>query len=132
IRMRVSHILLFPDSSRSMAQVKVLADSICTAVKKGADYDSMCRLYSMDGVRNRPQCDLSYFHQGVMVRPFEEAILKHNKGEVFTVQTEFGLHVVKNLEQPIKDRERLTYIMLYVSTRGHVVTNVGYSVFRRK
>ena len=52
-----------------------------------------------------------------MVEEFEREILKHKRGEIFPVDARFGRHIVKVLENPVKDSCRVYYVILQVRNR---------------
>lgn len=86
---RCAHILVEKES---------LAKEILEKIKKGESFAKLAEQYSIDGSRRRGG-DLGFFPKGMMVKPFEEAAFKLNKGEVSgLVKTEFGYHIIKRLE----------------------------------
>lgn len=87
------------------------AYQILTDINNGSDYNTMCRLYS-DDKNKKPDCDLGWFFNTMMVKEFGDEILKHKLGDVFIVETKFGYHVVKMLGEPYKDLERINYVIL--------------------
>ncbi len=66
------------------------ADSIVKALKGGADFGTLAAAYSLD-----PRYDLGHFAPEMMVAPFGETVAAHKPGDIFTVETQFGLHVVE-------------------------------------
>lgn len=77
------HILL--DRSRAAS-----ADSLVKAIKGGKSIFDLAPLYSKD-----PTVDLGMFAPETMVEPFAEAIMAARPGDVFTVETQYGVHVVE-------------------------------------
>ncbi|MCK7538956.1 MAG: peptidyl-prolyl cis-trans isomerase [Marinilabiliales bacterium] len=39
--------------------------------------------------------DLGWFSEGMMIVPFNNACFSGNKGDLVTVETTFGLHIIK-------------------------------------
>ena len=109
-RMRAGNIFIDPKGS-SAKKAKALAENILKQLQKGASYDAMCQKYKNDSNENF-ECDLGWFFQGRMVPEFENEILKHKKGDYFVTQTEFGYHVVKILDNPVKDRQQVRLVQL--------------------
>lgn len=88
-KIRCAHILVEKES---------LAKEILDKLTKGESFARMAEQYSIDGTRKRGG-DLGFFGHGMMVKPFEEAAFKLNKGETSgVVRTEFGYHIIKRLE----------------------------------
>lgn len=77
------HILLNPMRASS-------ADSLVRAIKGGAAIADLAPAYSID-----PTVDLGVFAPEMMVEPFAEAVRTANRGDVFTVDTQYGTHVVE-------------------------------------
>jgi peptidyl-prolyl cis-trans isomerase C len=88
-RIRCAHILVQKESE---------AKEILEKINKGESFAKLAEQYSLDGSRKRGG-DLGFFGHGMMVREFEQAAFKLNKGEVSgVVKTQFGYHIIKRLE----------------------------------
>ena len=88
-KIRCSHILVEKQS---------VALEIAEKLKNGESFAKMAEQYSMDGSRKRGG-DLGFFGRGVMVREFEDAAFKLEKGQVSgLVKTQFGYHIIKRTE----------------------------------
>ena len=87
-RIKCSHILVKKQSE---------AQAILERLKKGESFASLARELSIDKGSAKRGGDLGVFGRGMMVKPFEEAALKLNKGEMTQgpVKTEFGYHIIK-------------------------------------
>lgn len=84
-----AHILV--DSQEKAAELKAQIDG-------GADFAEIARANSTDGAAQNGG-DLGWFGLGMMVKPFEDAVVAMKAGEVAgPVQTDFGWHVVKLVE----------------------------------
>ncbi len=83
-----SHILLPPGSQKQ-------ADSLVTVIKKGGDFAALAQEYSLDQNANMQGGDLGRFTPETMIPEFSDACLKANRGDVFTVETQYGIHVVR-------------------------------------
>lgn len=95
---RVADVRMIPDSVGARhilieAGNKELADSIVKALKGGASFSELALQYSKDQAANATGGDLGIFAPDNMVPEFSEAVINTNKGEFFTVETQFGLHV---------------------------------------
>lgn len=82
------HILL------DMSQRK-LADSLMTIIRNGAPFETLAMEHSMDPSAANNLGDLGRFTPESMVPEFSQGIIAHNVGDVFTVDSQFGIHVVK-------------------------------------
>jgi peptidyl-prolyl cis-trans isomerase C len=86
-KIKCSHILV-KKQSEAMAVLKRL--------KKGESFANLARELSVDRGSGKKGGDLGLFGRGVMVKPFEDAAFKLNKGEISQpVKTEFGYHIIK-------------------------------------
>ncbi len=85
-KIRCAHILVEKQST---------ALEVLEKLKNGESFAKMAEQYSLDGTRKRGG-DLGFFGRGVMVREFEEAAFRLNKGETSgLVKTQFGYHIIK-------------------------------------
>jgi peptidyl-prolyl cis-trans isomerase SurA len=96
---RLSHILIRPDSASTQdsTDARRLADSLRTALREGAAFDSLARAYSDDSRSARRGGDLGTVQpSGSLPPPFQEAISNLEVGEVSgVVETRFGYHLIK-------------------------------------
>jgi peptidyl-prolyl cis-trans isomerase D len=89
----------------SVAKKKI--DSIETAIKKGASFDSLAIKFSDDkgsgakgGMLSNPQNpQLDYFTANQMVKEFNDFCFEGKKGESKVVKTVFGYHLIEILDQ---------------------------------
>jgi parvulin-like peptidyl-prolyl isomerase len=99
----VSHIVL-DTTTYSQRFATSLADTIMEKIKTGrATFAGMASTYSADYASAVKGGDLGWFVRGVMLQQLDEALSKHKKGELFTVWTAAGLHIVKITDTPKKD-----------------------------
>lgn len=99
----VNHIVL-DTGTFSQRYATSLADTIIEKIKSGrATFASMASTFSADYISAVKGGDLGWFVRGVMLPQLDEAIASHKKGEIFTVWTAAGLHIVKIADAPKKD-----------------------------
>lgn len=101
----VRHILIGtndPQSGQMLrddSTAKKLADSIQTAIKAGADFNSLVAKYSDDGGSKDKGGVYDYFPQGKMVIPFNDFSFDNPVGTKAVVKTDFGYHYIEVLGQ---------------------------------
>ncbi len=89
-KIRCSHILVQKQSE---------ALAVLERLKKGESLANLARELSIDRGSAKRGGDLGYFGRGMMVRPFEDAAFKLEKGQTSEpIKTEFGYHVIKRLD----------------------------------
>ena len=87
-------------SQTSQDSAKLRADSIYTALKKGADFEDLARRCSDDKMSGMRGGDLSWVQKGQTVKEFEQKIFGMKKGETSEpFLSPFGYHIVY-----VKDR----------------------------
>ncbi|MCC8034469.1 MAG: peptidylprolyl isomerase [Rikenellaceae bacterium] len=86
------HILVSPNE-------RELADSIASAIRQGADFEMLAVEYSIDPSAQMNGGDLGRFAPEQMVPEFSDAVVAARIGDVFTVDTDFGIHVVQVTEK---------------------------------
>lgn len=97
---RASHILFRADKndSQARANAKKEAEDVLKQIQRGADFEEMAKKFSADPSSRRGG-DLGWFSEGRMVKPFEDAVFKSQKGLVNrVVETDFGFHIIKVTE----------------------------------
>jgi peptidyl-prolyl cis-trans isomerase C len=81
-----------------LVPTKEQAEKIKADVDGGADFAAKAKEFSSDGAAANGG-DLGWFGAGMMVKPFEDAVLAMKVGEVAgPVQTDFGFHLIKLIE----------------------------------
>jgi peptidyl-prolyl cis-trans isomerase C len=87
-KIKCSHILVKKQSEAIL---------ILERLKKGESFTNLAKELSIDKGSAKKGGDLGSFGRGMMVKPFEEAAFKLDKGEVTSepIKTEFGYHVIK-------------------------------------
>ena len=89
-KIKCAHILVKKQSE---------ALEILEKIKNGEKFGSLAKELSIDSGSAKRDGSLGYFGRGVMVKPFEEAAFKLQKGEISApIKTEFGYHIIKRLE----------------------------------
>ena len=79
---------------------KASADSILAQVKADpAKFAALAAEFSTDTSNKDKGGDLGFAGRGQFVKPFEDAVFGGKPGDVVTVRTEFGFHVVRILER---------------------------------
>ncbi len=102
--MSASHILIAyknammaePTITRSYDEAKAKADSLVNVFKRGrVDFAALASQLSDDPSAAVNQGDLGWFHDGMMVAPFTQAVIENAIGSFVVAETDFGFHVIK-------------------------------------
>jgi len=101
--MQASHMLIAFEGSRSASQVartkdeaKALADSLLEVTSRNSEqFTDLAVQFSEDPSVQNNDGDLGWFPDGMMVYPFNQAVLEGNEGDIVVVETDFGFHVIK-------------------------------------
>ncbi len=102
---RASHIVIPPDSTNSIVGAQATIDSLKELVDKGADFAKLAQEFGTDGSSEKGG-DLGWFTQrGQMVETFSDPCFFANKGDVITITTNFGVHLVKITDQGPKSKK---------------------------
>ncbi|MAD59481.1 MAG: hypothetical protein CMB81_04020 [Flammeovirgaceae bacterium] len=91
---RAKHILLrFDDSNKT--SVRSEANRILNLLRSGSDFDETARTYSQDGSASNGG-DLGWFSDGVMVKPFQDAVFSRNRAGLIPriIESDFGYHII--------------------------------------
>jgi peptidyl-prolyl cis-trans isomerase D len=96
---KASHILInAPPTATDAAkkEAKAKADDLFAQVQKNPkSFADLARKHSQDPGSGAAGGDLGFFGRGMMVKQFDEAVFKANKGElVGPVLTDFGYHII--------------------------------------
>lgn len=104
---KVRHILIATAQQTQQGMVpiredsvaKKLADSIATAIRGGANFDTLCIKYSDDPGSKDKGGVYENVTTGQMVPAFNDFIFDHKPGESGVVKTDFGYHYIEVLSQ---------------------------------
>ncbi len=98
---KARHILIRAEAGiNSLA----IADSLLGVIKKGGNFANLAQQYSQDGSASQGG-DLGWFPAGAMVPPFNDACFNGKKGDLVTVETQFGAHVIEIMDQSKKNNK---------------------------
>lgn len=106
--MRVSYVYL-DGSKMSLEKISVLRKKIISEYKKGTSFAILANTYTMDNLKDG---DLGWFYEDQMEKSFQDAILKHKKGEIFTVDIPLNkwFYVVLKTFDDL-EKTKITYIL---------------------
>ena len=97
---KAQHILIAVNQTRDDSAAHKLIDSLkAVALTSGISFDSLATRFSEDPGSKEKGGNLGYFAQGQMVPEFNEAALNGKPGELQTVKTQFGWHLIKVNDQ---------------------------------
>ena len=114
-RIRVGNIWLSPEKYGADKGRKV-AEQIVLTVKNSGDFDAASKKYTDDGNQNF-EADLGWTFASSLDQDFVNEVLKHKKGECFIAFSQFGTHVVKCIDNPVYDRQKVQYVLLYLERK---------------
>ena len=122
---KARHILIREETPNS----ETIADSLFNLAKNGADFASLARKNSEDQGTAINGGDLGWFKEGSMVKPFNDACMEGNKGDILKVHSQYGWHII-NIQDKGKEvtkYELATFekkVVASQTTRQHVYSTV--------
>ncbi|MEN6452796.1 MAG: SurA N-terminal domain-containing protein [Prolixibacteraceae bacterium] len=108
------HILIRPETAGSYDKALALADSLKSLIEKGASFAGLAGQYSEDPGSKVKGGDLGWFRRNQMVKPFEEACFNGEINKVYSVTTQFGVHLI----QPTQKGKLVKQVRLAILTRN--------------
>ncbi|WP_295072120.1 peptidylprolyl isomerase [Tabrizicola sp.] len=91
-----------------LVATKEEADAIKTELAGGADFAEIAKAKSTDTGSGANGGDLGWFGPGMMVKPFEDAVIAAKVGEVAgPIQTDFGFHLILVKETRVAEKPTL-------------------------
>ncbi len=95
------------NASHILVETKEEAEEIIQELEKGADFAGLAREKST-GPSGPNGGQLGWFGPGMMVKPFEDAVIALEPGQISEpVETQFGWHVIRLNETRLKDAPKL-------------------------
>ena len=89
-KIKCSHILVEKQSE---------ALAILERLRKGESFSKLAKELSIDKASGKRGGDLGYFTRGMMVKPFEQAAFKIDKGQTSElVKSELGYHIIRRVD----------------------------------
>ncbi|MGB3383984.1 MAG: SurA N-terminal domain-containing protein [Marinomonas sp.] len=89
-----SHILI-DTSSRTEAEAKARLAEVKAKLAAGAKFADLAKQYSDDIGSKNSGGELGYIAKGSMLKPFEDTLFSMKQGDVASVETKFGFHLIK-------------------------------------
>lgn len=123
---RASHILIRPDENNRIDAAQATADSLVELLKNGADFAALAAQFGTDGTTETGG-DLNWFKQGQMLPEFNDACFFGEKGDLTTVTTQYGVHVIKVTDQGPKSRKLQVGVLDRAITFGQETYQKAYS-----
>jgi peptidyl-prolyl cis-trans isomerase D len=113
---KASHILISVPQGGDVAKAKKTIDSLKSVLESGrGKFDSLAVKYSQDPGSAVKGGDLGVFAQGAMVPEFNDVcFLKGSKGKLYTVTTQFGVHLIY-IKNQIFNSQTPKYKVAYVT-----------------
>ncbi len=108
------HILIRPETAGSNDKALALADSLKNLIEKGANFADLAKKYSEDTGSAARGGDLGWFRRNQMVKPFADACFNGEVNKVYTVTSQFGVHVI----QPTKKEKEVKQVRLAILIRN--------------
>lgn len=95
--LKASHILLKAESEAQFETAQKEAEALrAKLVAKPGDFAAVAEAQSQDPTAKANRGDLGWFRSGSMVKPFEDAAMALQPGEISApVRTQFGIHLIR-------------------------------------
>ena len=113
---KARHILI----SSKNAEVKI--DSLKNIIINGQSFATLAQQFSEDNGSAINGGDLGWFSEGMMVEEFNDACFSSKKGDLITVKTQFGIHLIEIVE---KSKSTKKYEVAYLD-RQITYSNTTY------
>jgi peptidyl-prolyl cis-trans isomerase D len=101
---KANHILIRPVNNTDFDAAQKTADSIKGLIERGQDFTVLAAKYGTDGTKDMGG-DVGWFTQEKMIPEFSKACFVANKGDLLTVKSTYGVHVVKIVEQSARSKK---------------------------
>ena len=100
---KARHILIAPDQKTGdYKKAETLTDSLKNLIKHGKIFTDLVKKYSADQGSVDKGGDLGWFKENTMVKAFNDSCFFAEKGDLVTVKTRYGVHLIEILDQSKK------------------------------
>jgi peptidyl-prolyl cis-trans isomerase D len=96
---KARHILISTQNGLDPVKALAKADSLKNAIKAGSDFTMLALQFSEDPGSKIKGGDLGYFAEGQMVPTFNDACFNGKTGDLVTVTSQFGAHLINITDQ---------------------------------
>jgi peptidyl-prolyl cis-trans isomerase D len=102
---KISKIEMMSDSVKARhilvksGDAQKTADSLKQLIETGADFATLAFKHSEDPGSKTAGGDLGWFKQGMMVRPFNDTCFLGKTKKIYSVNSQFGIHIIEVLEK---------------------------------
>ena len=141
---KARHILISTQNGMTPAVALAKADSLKNAIKAGSDFSLLAIQFSEDPGSKTKGGDLGWFTEGMMVPEFNDACFNGKVGDLVTVSTQFGAHLI-NITEKTKTSNKAEVIYLskkvepstktvdefYAKANDFAVSAVDYDAFKK-
>ncbi len=121
---RAKHILLkFNDQNKQ--DIRLEAQRILSLLRNGSDFDETARTYSEDGSASAGG-DLGWFSEGVMVKPFQDAVFSRSRSGLIprVIESEFGFHLIYVTQPKTKNTYSVVTILKQIVPSDNTRNNI--------
>ena len=101
---KARHILINIENGDS-AKARNTADSLKSAIKRGAKFADLAIAFSKDAGSGAKGGDLGWFKAGAMVQPFNDACFEGKKGDMPIVTSQFGIHLIEIQDKGVPSKQ---------------------------
>ena len=123
---RASHILILPDANNRFDAAQATADSLVDLINNGADFAELAKEYGTDATAETGG-DLDWFRYEGMIPEFSKPAFFGEKGDLTTVTTQHGIHVLQITNQGPKSRKLQVGVLDREITYGQETYQRAYS-----
>jgi peptidyl-prolyl cis-trans isomerase D len=123
---KARHILIKPEGAVTIDKAKAQIDSLKKMIEsKQAKFDDLARTTSQDPGSATKGGDLGWFREGMMVPPFNDACFNGKVGELYVVETQFGVHLIEVMDKgPLSRKILISYIEMGIQPSSRTLQGV--------
>jgi peptidyl-prolyl cis-trans isomerase D len=121
---KASHILILPVNGSDFDKAQITADSIKGLIERGQDFATLAATYGTDGTKDKGG-DLGWFSNEKMIPEFSKPCFLAKKGDLITIKSRAGVHVVKIFDQAASSRKvQIAYLDRTITASDKTVQDI--------